>query len=172
MEVKAIAEFFNHPFFMIMGGLATLIIIGSSFYTLYLISKGVIPVWYRIGIGLSKRKVAIFADENYSDLDNLIKSSKIFNATIKIHKNDIKKAENETIFLVHLGEYEDKIDEIISIKKASTPLIAYAPAQTGKVKQDYLNKINDQPNGVIVNFRGRLLNDIFTSVITTSYDKK
>jgi hypothetical protein len=41
--------------------------------------------------------VAIFANKNYSDLDNLIKDSKIFNKTIEIHKGNIKKAETETI---------------------------------------------------------------------------
>jgi hypothetical protein len=60
----------------------------------------------------------------------------------------------------------------INIKKTSTPLIIYSPQGTDKINQDSLEKINNEPNSVIVNFRGRLLNDIFTSVITTSYDKK
>jgi hypothetical protein len=74
--------------------------------------------------------------------------------------------------LVHWGEYKNEIDKIINIKKTSTPLIIYSPQGTDKINQDSLEKINNEPNSVIVNFRGRLLNDIFTSVITTSYDKK
>ncbi len=170
--IDKIVTLFSHPLFVIIGGIATLIMIGAFVYTVVLFLKGVLPVWYRIGIGLSKRKVAIFADKDYSNLDSLIKDSKIFNETIKIHKNDIKKAETETIFLVHWGEYKNKIDEIINIKKTSTPLIVYSPQGTDKIDQANLEKINNEPNSVIVNFRGRLLNDIFTSVITTSYDKK
>ena len=34
-----------------------------------------------------------------------------------------------------------------------------------------MNDIANRPNTVVVNFRGRLLNDILTSLITTSYDK-
>ncbi len=170
--INEIATFFSHPWFAIIGGLATVSMIFCGLYTVILLFKGVIPVWYRIGIGLSKRKVAIFADKEYSNLDSLIKDSKIFNETIKIHKNDIKKAETETIFLVHWGEYKSKIDKIIEIKKTSTALIVYSPQGADKIDQASLKKIDNEPNSVIVNFRGRLLNDIFTSVITTSYDKK
>jgi hypothetical protein len=170
--IDEIVTFFSSPVFTIVGGITTLIAILVFAYTVFLFFKGVLPVWYRIGIGLSKRKVAIFADKNYSDLDDLIKDSKIFNKTIKIHKGNIKKAKTETIFLVHWGEYKNEIDKIINIKETSTPLIIYSPQGTDKINQDSLEKINNEPNSVIVNFKGRLLNDIFTSVITTSYDKK
>jgi hypothetical protein len=53
-----------------------------------------------------------------------------------------------------------------------TALIVYSPQGADKIDQASLKKIDNEPNSVIVNFRGRLLNDIFTSVITTSYDKK
>lgn len=170
--MNEIIGFFNHPFFAIIGGISTIIMIGGFLYTIFLIFKGVLPVWYRIGNGLSKRKVAIFADQEYSSLDSMITDSKIFTETVKVHKDNVKKAENETIFLVHWGEYKDEIDEIINIKKKSTPLIIYAPQNVGKIDEKNLEKINKQPNSVVVMFRGRLLNDIFTSVITTGYDKK
>lgn len=170
--IDEIVTLFNHPLFVMIGGIATLIMIGGFVYTVILFFKGILPIWYRIGIGLSKRKIAIFAEQEYSNLNSLIIDSKIFNETIQIHKNDIKKAETETIFLVHWGEYKDKINEVINIKKISTPLIIYSPQGVDKIDQTSLEKINNEPNSVIVNFRGRLLNDIFTSVITTSYDKK
>lgn len=170
--MKDVVNFFDSPFFSIVGGVSSLIVIVGICYTIVLFFKGIVPVWYRIGIGLSTRKVAIFADQEYSGLNSIIVDSKIFRKTIKIHKNDIRKAENETIFLVHWGEYKDKINEIISIKKSSTPLIIYAPHGTERIDDNTLEIINNQPNSMVVNFRGRLLNDIYTSVITTSYDKK
>jgi len=167
-----IINFFNHPFFIIVGGITTILMIAGFFYTIFLVIKGVLPVWYRLGIGLSKRQIAIFAKDEYESLDSMLRDSKIFSKTIQINKNDIKKAEKQTIFLVHWREYQDKIDDILLLKKDSTPLIIYAPTQEGRIDDDNMDKINSHRNSVVVNFRGRLLNDILTSLITTSYDKQ
>jgi len=59
------------------------------------------------------------------------------------------------------------------MKKDSTPLIVYAPQNEGRIEpQEVIDEINQHRNSVIVNFRGRLLNDILTSMITTSYEKR
>lgn len=60
MFIDTIVAFFNHPFFIVVGGLVTILMIFGFFYTAYLVVKGVFPVWYRLGVGLSKRKVAVF----------------------------------------------------------------------------------------------------------------
>lgn len=164
-------NFFNHPFFIIIGGIATLVMIVGFCYTIYLVIKGVFPVWYRLGIGLSKRKIAIFAGKEYSSLDSMFKDSKIFTSTVQIHKNDLTKAEKETIYLVHWNEHKDNIDNILLLKKDSTPLIIYAPTHEGRIEDESMAKINLHRNAVVVNFRGRLLNDVLTSLITTSHDR-
>ncbi len=169
--MDTITNFFNHPFFIIVGGITTIFMIVGFCYTAFLVIKGVLPVWYRLGIGLSKRQIAVFAKDEYESLESILTDSKIFSKTIQIHKNDIRKAEKETIFLVHWKEFQDKIDDIMAIKKDSTPLIIYAPTQEGRIDDENMNKINSHRNSVVVNFRGRLLNDILTSLITTSYDK-
>lgn len=170
--MNKIIIFFNHPFFVIVGGIATILMIVGFCYTAFLIIKGVVPVWYRLGIGLSKRQIAIFAKDEYQSLASMLTDSKIFSKTIPINKNDIRKAEKETVFLVHWKEFQDKIDDIIAIKKDSTPLIIYAPTHEGRIDDENMNKINFHRNSVVVNFRGRLLNDILTSLITTSYEKR
>ncbi|MGW8185417.1 MAG: hypothetical protein ACWGHO_04900 [Candidatus Moraniibacteriota bacterium] len=170
--MNTIINFFNHPFFIIVGGIATIFMIVGFCYTAFLVVKGVFPVWYRLGIGLSKRKIAIFAKDEYQSLSDMITASKIFTTTIQIHKNDIKKAEKETIYLVHWNEFQDKIEAILSIKKDTTPLIIYAPQEEGFIDKDIMKKINSHRNSVVVNLRGRLLNDILTSLITTSYEKR
>jgi len=43
--------------------------------------------------------------------------------------------------------------------------------EEGLIPREDLGKINQHRNVIIVNFRGRLLNDIVTSLITTSYGK-
>ena len=59
--VQAIFEFFNQPFFTVLGGLTSLLMLSAAIYTIYLILRGIIPVWIRLGKGLSKRKIAVFA---------------------------------------------------------------------------------------------------------------
>jgi len=166
-----IIQFFNHPFFIIVGGITTLSMFIGLLYVIFLVIKGIIPVWYRLGLGLSKRRIAIFAQKEFSSLNDLFLDSKIFANTIQIHKNNIKKAEKETLFVVHYSEFKNEMDDILKLTKDSTPLIIYAPQEEGFIDKDILKKINKNRNAVIVNFRGRLLNDVVTSLITTSYDK-
>lgn len=172
--IPEIVKFFNHPFFIIIGGLTTSLAIVGILYTTYLIIKGVFPVWYRLGIGLSKRKIAIFAEQEFENLKNMLVDSNIFDVKniIKIDKHSIKKAESITLLLVHWKCFEAEIDDILKIKKDSDALIIYAPQNEGFIDKNILERINLERNSIIVNFRGRLLNDILTSMITTSYEKK
>lgn len=101
--------------------------------------------------------------------------SKIFNEKniFQIHNNDLTKAKKATIFLVHWKDYESQINEIISLKEDSTALIVYAPQNEGKIEsQEIVNKIGNERNSILVNFRGRLINDIVSSIITTSFFQK
>ena len=143
-------------------------------YTIYLIIKGVFPVWYRLGMGLSKRKIAIFAEEEFDNLSNILIDSNIFEKKniVKIDKQSMRKAESITLLLVHWKCFEAEIDYILNIKSDSDALIVYAPQQEGRIDENNLEKINLERNSIIVNFRGRLLNDILTCMITTSYEKR
>ena len=172
--VQDIIRFFNHPFFIIIGGLTTLLAIIGILYTAYLIIKGVFPVWYRLGMGLSKRKIAVFAEQEFENLKNMLVDSNIFKVKniLKIDKQSIKKAESITLLLVHWKCFETEIDNILKIKKDSDALIIYAPQNEGFIDKNILEIISIERNSIIVNFRGRLLNDILTSMITTSYENK
>lgn len=169
-----LVDFFNHPFFCIVGGISTVLMVLFFCYTVFLIIKGVLPVWYRLGMGLSRRKIAIFAGSEFESLKDMVIDSGIFKAKniLQISKNSIKKAERETLFLLHWKEFHDKIDEILSIKRDSAALVVYAPKSDGPIESSDMEKINSHRNAIVVNFRGRLLNDIFISLITTSYEKK
>jgi hypothetical protein len=170
--MQNIIEFFNHPLIVIIGGFSTILMILGSLYAFYLYSTGILPVLERIGMGLAKREIAIFADsENILNLKNLLLDSKIFkekNISL-IDKNSIKKAENITLLLVHWKSFKDEIDDILAIKKDTDALIIYAPQQDGMIDKEDMKKINEHRNTIVVNFRGRLLNDILVSMMTTSY---
>ena len=158
-----------------MGGLSTILAIVAVVSTVFLIIKGVLPVWIRLGIGLSSRRVAIFSVTQYDSLKSMLVDARLFDAknVVQINETDIKKAARETLFLVHWKEFQHKITEILAMKKDTTALIVYAPQHEGRIEdQAMLNMINNDRNTILVNFRGRLLNDILTSMITTSYERQ
>ena len=171
--MEEIINFFNHPFFVIVGGVATLLMVGGFLYMLYLIVSGVVPVWVRLGLGLSKRKVAIFSNQDGDSLKDLLIDSKLFKAKniITIHKDSIEKAESANIFLVRWTGYEDKMQDVLAMKKDNIGLVVYAPPNEGRINdQPLLDKINSKRNSLLVNYRGRLINDIIVLLISVSYD--
>ena len=171
--IRTIIDFFNHPFFICVGGLTTLLAVLGLFCTALKVAKGLLPVWFRLGMGLSKRKIAILAEAQSSDLRDLLVDSRLFNSKniIIVGKESIKKAESATMILVHWEPFKSQIDQILEIKKDSDALIIYAPQKEGLLEKEDLAKLTSQRHTIIVNFRGRLLNDIYTSMITTSYEK-
>ena len=172
--MQAVIEFFN-AFFSIAGGISILFILIQAFSTAYLYAKGIIPVWIRIGRGLSERKIAIFAeDKEFTDLRNMLVDSGLFlkKNVVQIEKNSIKKAKNMTLLLVHWDSFGSQIEEILEMKEDHYGLIIYAPQNEGKIDPTRFNKIANERNTIVVNLRGRLLNDIFISMITTGYMPK
>lgn len=172
--INDIISFFNHPFFIIVGGFSTLALVGTALYSAYLIIKGVLPVWIRLGFGLSQRKIAIFADEKqYTNLEMMLVDSQIFPPSNirQYRKGSVKSAAGTSILLVHWAACSEFIDEILEIKRASDALIVYAPKHEKELSLQDMEKITNQPNSILVNFRGRLLNDILVSMITTSYKR-
>lgn len=65
---------------------------------------------------------------------------------------------------------------MLSDKKSIAGMIFYYqdfdPAKGEKVPDNITKLIGSKENTTIVNFRGRLLNDIVTTLITTSYEKR
>ena len=171
--MQSLIVFFNHPFFIIVGGLATLSMIIVFFYTVYLVIKGVLPVWYRLGLGLSRRRIAIFGSlESYESIKSSLTDSEIFRDDNIVHigQDNIDKAKDETIFLVDWESFRDDIEKIYSARKNhQVAIVIYAKPQS--IPHEKMNDIANRTNTVVVNFRGRLLNDILTSMITTSYKK-
>lgn len=172
--MNEIINFFNHPFFIIVGGLSTIIAILSLGYGVYVILSGVIPVWIRLGKSLSNKKIAIYAENDFDSLRSLLSDSGIFKEKNidKITNDSLAKGERHTMMLVNYVEFKDKIEDILKYKKDSDALILYAPHSSSSIEQSLMQKINESRNSVVVNMRGRLLNDIFTSMITTTYEKR
>ncbi len=169
----AIISFFSHPFFIVVSGFLSLLFVLSVLYGTCVVVTGVWPVWLRLGKGLVNRRIAVFADEKFSELESLLTDSDIFRAKniIRVNREDIKKAQDISIMLVHWKSFFNKIDDILAIKKDTDALIVYAPIDEGRLENDDMVKINTQRNAALVNFRGRLLNDITQFMITTAYTR-
>lgn len=168
-----ITNFYNHPLFIIVGGITVTIAFIAFVYRLVCWTFGITPIVFRLGIALWQRKVAIFGSvEIFESLKNSLIDSNIFKSKNIIHisLDNIDKAKNETIFLVDWETFGDKIEQIFSCRKNhQTAIVIYA--KPASIPQEKMSDIANRANTVVVNFRGRLLNDILTSLITTSYDR-
>jgi hypothetical protein len=160
--------------FEFLGYLSTIIVVISLIYGAITWFRGILPAIFRLGKGLAKRKVAIFArGDRLNSLKNLPMDSKLFNKKNLIEissTSDIGRSEDATVFLVFWHDWQEDIDQILAKKKDKNALIVYAPQKLGFVSTEQMERINEVRNASVTNFRGRLLSDIVISMITTSYD--
>lgn len=172
MFCQLITDFFNRPILTVIGDISTIILVFGIFYGIFLVINGVLPVWIRLGKGLSRRKIAIFASDDFDSLKDLLIDSKIFKEKniIKINKDSLKKSKDFSLLLVHWKAFQDVLSDILEFKSDKAALIIYAPQDEGLICGDDLKMINNQRYSIIVNMRGRLVNDLLTSMITTSYE--
>lgn len=138
--------------------------------------KGILPAILRLGNGLAKRKIAIFAkSDNLSSLIGLLIDSGLFlksNVTEITNEGDFGKSEGSTLFLVYWPDWKDKLLQIRDLKKDNEALVIYAPRFAGPIPENIMSELDKKRNVTVVNFRGRLLNDMVTAMITSSYTKK
>ena len=136
--------------------------------------SGIFPVLIRLGRGLSKRQIAIFAKgDKLQSLRDLILDSKLFKSkNIKeiTSVSDLGRSEGATIFLIFWDDWKNDIDKILNYKTDSTALIVYAPVNLEGIPNNLMCQIGEQRYVTVTRFRGRLLNDIIVSMITTSYN--
>lgn len=173
--VSEIVKFFNYSFFSIVGGVSTLLMMGGFLYGVWVIFNGVFPVWYRLGKGLSSGKITIFSKVHSNSLKVMISDSGIFkgnNIFLVDSVYDISRGEGSNILLMHWKDFEHSLDDILSVKKDHMALIVYAPTEEERISEETMAKIARHRNSIVVNFRGRLLNDILVSLITVSYECK
>jgi hypothetical protein len=158
-----------------IGALETILFIGGIIYAVALWAKGVLPALLRLGNGLAKRKIALFAKgDNVASLRNLLMDSKLFkasNITEISKREDVGRAESATLFLVFWHDWAGDIAEILKIKSDQCALVVYAPYDKGRIPDEQMKNLDAKRHSAVTNFRGRLLNDIVASMITTSYEK-
>ncbi|MDP2655880.1 MAG: hypothetical protein Q8P17_05245 [bacterium] len=160
----------------IVGLIEAAVLVVGIIYAIYLWITGITPVLYRLGNGLAKRKIAIYArGDNLITLKNLLLESKLFkekNICDIPQLRDIESSEDAGVYLVYWPDWENDIDAILARKPESCALVVYQPYDQGRISEEQMRKLDGKRHTAVTNFRGRLLNDIVTSMITTSYEKK
>jgi hypothetical protein len=157
----------------IVGTIDSAILAALIIYGIYLWFRGILPAIIRLGNGLATRQIAVFAkNDNLGSLIHLLKDSGLFrdnNICPVSRTEDVGRAERASVYLVFWPDWSDAIDEILRIKPDSCPLIVYAPIDHGRIPDTAMKNLDGKRNTAVTNFRGRLLNDIVTAMITTSY---
>jgi hypothetical protein len=147
-----------------LGGFTTIMLVLGAV-------RGVIPVLWRLGKSLYNRKIALYAENSALSLKSTLVDSKLFkDKNIDIITNkEIAKGATHSIMVVYYPEFKNSILDILNHKRDSDTLIVYAPQSEGFIEKEVLNRICNERNTILVNMRGRFLNDVLTSMITTNY---
>ena len=139
---------------------------------------GIGPLMYRLGLGRWRRKISVLADsEVYMSLKADLVNSGVFrekNITY-ITKRDLGKVKDCNLLLVNYGSFTaQEVKNIIKNKKSDAGMVVYFPdfSPTNRIPDDVVTLINNEPHTVLVNFRGRLINDVLVMLLSTSYERK
>ncbi|MBT8606180.1 hypothetical protein G6677_06880 [Polynucleobacter paneuropaeus] len=80
-------DFFNHPFFVIFGGVSASMILLGLVYRIILWVLGITPIVIRLGVGLWRRKIAIIGSfEAYQSLSKCAYIKWKVTSTLKSNK--------------------------------------------------------------------------------------
>lgn len=162
-----------------VGLITTAVAIISFFIVVTGWLMGISPLLYRLGFGRWSRKIDIIADgDNFDSLKNDLVDTGIFREKNIRHisKSTLAKVKESNLGLVHYQSFTPtQLETILGNKKTGAGLVIYFPEfspPTQVIPNDMLKKINDHSFTTIVNFRGRLVNDILITLLSTSYEKK
>lgn len=169
-----ILDFFSHPFFSVVGGLTTLLAVAGVLVAIACWLFDVTPIAIRFGQAIRSRTAAVFASaDGYATISESLCRSRIFkrNNLNRIQPDNLLAGADHTLFVVDWSSFSEHIDSILALRRSvSTPVVILAAP--GSIEKDRMNQIANLPCTIVVNFRGRLLNDIVTLLVTTSYDRK
>lgn len=169
---------FDHPFFNIVGGIST---IGSLIVCACILISwvfGIAPVLWRLGIARWKRKIGIVAkgDDSTTLKKDLVDSRIFRRKNIKpITSQSLSDIKDHSLLVVHYQSFsEEEIEKMLQHKTSSAAMIFYYPEYSpkNKIPKHINEQIGKHSNTILVNHRGRLLNDILITFITTSCGKK
>lgn len=160
----------------VVGTIELIVLLVGGGYAVYLWVSGIAPILYRLGNGLAHRKIAIFASgDNLASLRQLLLESKVFrekNLILVSSIREIDDAASASVFLMYWPDWNAHLEEILRLKGPNCPLIVYQPYDQGRIPDGQMASLDGRRHTAVTNFRGRLLNDLVTAIMTTSYAKR
>jgi len=163
-------------FFEIVGIAMTLLVIIGGLATFFGWTAGIFLVMKRLGLGRWYRKVLIVgAPSETTSLKKDLVDSGLFlqNNVSEVHQHSLSDVKEASLILLDYWSFnEDQVSTILLNKRKSAGLVVYSPMGKGRIPDEISSKINDEPFTTLVNMRGRLVNDLLITLMSTSYDKK
>lgn len=174
-----IINFFNHPFFIFVGGITSALAVISITGVLISWIFGISPILWKLGLSRWRRNIGILADQdNYVEIKSDLVNSGLFRDPKIDHitEMNISSVSNYSLSIVHYESFsEEHILEILSNKKHGSGMIFYFPEYErengNKIPDRMMNQIRRRSNTILVTFRGRLLNDVLITFVTSSLGK-
>lgn len=163
-------------FFEIIGIFTIMSAIVAGAITFLGWTAGISLVMKRLGLGRWYRKVTIVSNEECGKLlKKDLRDSGVFREkNIKLigesNISDIKSA--DLVLLDYWSISPEKALSAISNKQKHAGLVVYSPMKKGRIEDEVTERINDEPFTTLVQMRGRLVNDLLITLMSTSYDKK
>jgi hypothetical protein len=124
--------------------------------------------------GLAARKIAILTstDAQATMLRNLLVDSRLFSAgnmeTIS-SKKELGRAQSKgvSVYLMFWPDWKTDFAAVLQQMHDQDCLIVYAPPADGRIGEAEMQQLETHRHVVVTNFRGRLLNDILITMMTT-----
>lgn len=169
MIFDLIVDFFDHPFFIVVGGVSTGVMVLLVLIRISSIFLGVTPLAWRFSIAVWNKKIGIIANEDqFQRIFNEIDSAKVVKTKniSKISTSNIEISKEKGLLVVDYDYYQD-LKYLITLRKTTqvSVVIFARPNQIAREEMDFLST---KPNVIVTNFFGRLLNDIVVSMVSTS----
>jgi len=154
----------------VVGWLIVVFVIITAIVTFVAWAKGILKPLWRLGLGLSRKKITVIAGQEDSEsLINLINSSHIFtkkNIFKIVSREDIEDIKKTNVILFRYSGSSFTLKEVLEKKHKDSAIVVYA--NPGEIQNNKDWKLMDEYRNVSVcNLKGRLLNDLLTLMMTT-----
>lgn len=160
----------------IIGGTVIIIAMIGGIITFGGWAMGISMVMKRLGLGRWYRKVTIVSDGSGGEKlkKDLVDSGVFREKNIQVigesSLSDVKTA--DLILLDYWSLAPQKALTAIENKQNHAGLVVYSPMKKGRIADEVTKRMNDEPFTTLVQMRGRLVNDLLVTLMSTSYDKK
>ncbi|WP_165047491.1 MULTISPECIES: hypothetical protein [unclassified Adlercreutzia] len=163
-----------NAFFSLVGTIGTIVPWALAIGFVVLAVMGLVRPAYRFGKGIAWKKVFIVANDNTRQelKGDLERSGILRKRNIRVKTDgQISDLAGARLLILEYGYLgEKKVQEIVSNKCSDCGVLIYAKHK--EISDESMSKLNRSQHVSVVNFRGRLVNEILLLLISTSFARK